>query len=118
MRPFIAHVIGELLARHRSSGRVELDDIAEVIGERAVSYDEVELIVERLETEGLLVGEPVGEDEVEAIRLVLEKARELRVALGRTPTIAEVAEASAKPPQVVRRALARGLSMRPVRLPC
>lgn len=117
MRPLILSLVELLLGRHRASGRVELDDIAEAIGERAVSYDEVEFIVERLEAEGLLVGEPMGDAELAMTAGVLDKARELRKTLGRTPTVTEVASALGFSTHAVRRALQRGLSIRPTREP-
>lgn len=117
MRPVILRIIEELLARHRVEGRVDLNDIAEVIGDRAVSYEEVEHIVDRLEAEGLRVGEPVDDQDVGVMRVVLEHARALRASLGRTPTVDEIAAASGHPTHVVRRALERGLSNRPARAP-
>ena len=44
-------MIQELLTRHRSTGRVDLTDIAEVVDRRPVSYEEVEYIIDRLESE-------------------------------------------------------------------
>jgi DNA-binding MarR family transcriptional regulator len=117
MRPVILHIIDELLERHRAQGRVDLNDIDEVIGDRAVSYEEVEHIVDRLEAEGLEVGEPVDEHDIGVIRQVLEHARALRASLDRTPTVTEIARASGHPAHVVRRSLERGLSNRPARAP-
>jgi hypothetical protein len=107
MRPLISAVYSELVARHRESGRIDLDDIAEVIGTRAVSYDEVEYLVDRLEADGFEVGEGIGASDVEIMREVLESARGLRGSLGRSPTVDEIALASGKAPHVVRRALER-----------
>lgn len=115
MRPLIQTIIDTLLARHRVSRRVDLNDIAEIIGSRAVSYEEVEFIISRLESEGLAVGEPMNASEVRVMRGVITAARELRTSLRRTPTIDEISRASGHPPHVVRRALERGVSTRPAR---
>jgi hypothetical protein len=115
MRPLILSIVDGLLARHRATTRVDLNDISEMIGSRAVSYDEVEYIVARLEAEGFEVGEPMNASEVRVMRVVLSAARELRSSLRRTPTIAEVARASGHPAHVVRRALERGVAPRAAR---
>jgi hypothetical protein len=109
MRPLISAIHSELLERHRDSGRIDLDDIAEVIGGRAVSYDEVEYLVDRLEAEGFEVGEGIGASDVDVMLLVLGCARRLRASLGRTPSVDEIVAASGKARHVVRRALERGL---------
>lgn len=107
MRPLISTIFDELVTRHRDAGRIDLDDIAEVIGTRAVSYDEVEYLVDRLEAEGFSVGEGIDASDVEIMQLVLTHARTLQRSLGRRPTVDELAEASGKPVYVVRRALER-----------
>lgn len=115
MRPVIQSIIDELYARHHPSGRVDLNDIAEIIGPRGVSYEEVDHIVDRLEALGLVVGEPIDANEVTVMKRVLGAARSLRTSLGRNPTIAEIAVSSGHPAHVVRRALERGVSPRVVR---
>ncbi|WP_437314069.1 sigma-70 domain-containing protein [Sorangium sp. So ce385] len=105
MRPVIDDMIQELLTRHRSTGRVDLNDIADVIDRRPVSYEEVEHIIDRLESEGLRVAEPLDAGDVEVLRAVLSSARRLAAELGRTPTIGEIALASGHAPHTVRRAL-------------
>lgn len=105
MTPLVEEVVAELLARHRGTGRVDLDDIAEVVGLRAVSYEEVDLIIERLEAEGLRVGEPLDEGDVAVMHAILAAARRLRLELGRRPTVEEIAAASGHAPYTVRRAL-------------
>lgn len=98
-------MVRELLTRHRPTGRVDLNDIAEVIGDRSVSYDEVEHIVDRLESEGLRVAEPLDAGDVDELRAILQSARRLHAELGRRPSIAEIAEASGHASHTVRRAL-------------
>lgn len=107
MRPIISTILEQLVTRHRDSKRIDLDDVADVIGTRAVSYDEVEELVDRLEAEGFSVGEGIGSSDVEVMQHVLLHARTLRVSLGRNPTVDEIATAAVKPVYVVRRALER-----------
>lgn len=111
----IQSIIDELYARHHRPGRVDLNDIAEVIGARGVSYEEVDYIVDRLEALGLVVGEPIDATDISVMKRVLSAARTLRSSLGRNPTIAEIALSSGHPAHVVRRALERGVSPRVVR---
>lgn len=107
VRPIVSSIFEELVARHRDAKRIDLDDIAEVIGTRAVTYDEVEDLVDRLEAEGFSVGEGIDASDVENMRVVLTQARELHRSLGRNPTVDEIADAADKPAYVVRRALER-----------
>lgn len=107
MTPLITNIFDQLVTRHRDTKRIDLDDIDEVIGTRAVSYDEVEMLVDRLEAEGFSVGEGIGSSDVEVMQQVLAQARTLRASLGRNPTVDEIATASGKPVYVVRRALER-----------
>jgi Sigma-70 region 3 len=111
VRPVIEDLIRELLSRHRALGRVDLDDIAEVIGSRAVvcvSYEETEHIVASLEAEGLRVGEPLDADDIRVIQSVIGSARRLQAELRRRPTVDEIAAACGHAPHTVRRALEHG----------
>ncbi|WP_437670873.1 hypothetical protein [Sorangium sp. So ce131] len=105
MRNAIDVIVQELLRRHRPTGRVDLNDIAEVVGHRAVSYEAVEYIIDRLEAEGLRVAEPLDDDDIAVLRAVLVSARELAAKLGRKPTVVEVSQASGHAPHTVRRAM-------------
>ncbi|MCA9619990.1 MAG: hypothetical protein KC731_13285 [Myxococcales bacterium] len=105
MRPFLREVIDQLLQRHAETARVDLNDIDEVIGLRAVSYEDVELVIQELEARGCSVGGEPTVREMDLLRHVLAAARRLRQELGRAPTSEEVAEAAKKPLYVVRRAL-------------
>ena len=119
MRPVVEAIVTELLARHRASGRVHLNDIDEVIGSAPVSYDEVDALIARLEAEGLAVGEPPDDAAIVVMREVVASARRLRGALGRAPdrapTVAEIALDSGHAEHLVRRALesARSAGPRP-----
>ncbi len=105
VRPLIEEILLTLLARHRASGRVHLNDLAEVIGARAVTPEEIEHLIDRLEAEGLRVGEALDDQDVGALRTVLESARRLRASLRRQPTVDELAADTARPAHEVRRAL-------------
>ncbi|MGK4003129.1 sigma-70 domain-containing protein [Sorangium sp. So ce1036] len=105
MRPVIDDIFQELLTRHQPTGRVDLNDIAEVVGRRPVSYEDVEHLIDRLEAAGLRVAEPLESGDVEVLRAVLVSARRLTSELGRRPTVGEIALASGHAPHTVRRAL-------------
>lgn len=105
VRPEIEAILAELLARHRASGRVHLNDMAEVIGTSAITPEEIEELVDRLEAEGLRVGEALDAQDVEAVRAVLGSARRLRASLGRRPTVDELSADTGLPAHEVRRAL-------------
>jgi hypothetical protein len=107
VRPLISAIYDELVARYREAMRIDLDDIAEVIGSRGVTYEEVEYLIDRLETEGFAVGEGIEASDVEIMQLVLTQARSLQQSLGRRPTVEEIASSCGKPTYVVRRALER-----------
>jgi len=105
VRPVVQAILDELLERHRALGHVHLNDISEVIGPRAVSYEEVECLITRLEEAGLRVGELLDESDIGVMRGVIERARDLRASLGRAPTVDEIAASVGRPAHVVRRAL-------------
>jgi hypothetical protein len=105
MRPVVALILQEALTRHGASGRVHLDDLAEIIGGRAVTPEEIEALIDGLEAEGLRVGEDLDEQDVQDLDAVLASARRLQAALGRRPTVDEIAADTARPLHAVRRAL-------------
>lgn len=111
MRPFIAQVIEELVDRHGTTTRVDLNDVAEAIGRRAVSYDEVELIISELEARGCAVGGQPTVREMGLLHDVLRAARALHAELGRRPRVEEIAAAIDQPTFVVRRAVENGGSL-------
>ncbi len=101
----VDEVLDALRGRHETTQRIDLNDIAEVIGTRAVSYEEVEQIIVTLEGEGLRVDQNPTAHEMGLLQRVLENARKLRKELGRNPTVEEIAHAAELPLFVVRRAL-------------
>ncbi len=109
MRPVVVDILAELRTRHGASGRVHLNDLAEVIGTRAVSQDEIESIVDTLEAEGLRVGEALDERDLEVTRTVLASARRLAASLARRPTVDEIAADTGLAAHEVRRGLEHAL---------
>lgn len=105
MRPLIEEIFQTLLTRYRDTGRVHLDDLAEVIGGRAVTPEEIEALIDQLEAAGLQVGEPLDDRDVASLRAVLDGARLLQARLGRRPTVAEIAAETGRKEHEVRRAL-------------
>jgi hypothetical protein len=108
MRDALRDFIEQLVARHGTTERVDLNDIAEVIGRAAVSYDEVDQIIAELEARGCAVGGPPSPRELVLLGDVLTAARRLSGELGRQPTVAEIAAAIEQPSFVVRRAVETG----------
>ena len=108
MRPLLEDLVLELVTSYRNAGRVDLDDISEAIDGRAVSHDEIDQIIARLEAEGLRVGGPLSGQDVVVMRSVILGAHRLQERLGRRPTVDEIAAECGHPPRVVRRALEHG----------
>jgi hypothetical protein len=104
----VDEVVAALIERRKHTERLDLDDVAEVIGDRAISYDQVDEILLRMERAGHQVGEPAGPGDVAQLRRVLEAARALQTRLGRKPTVEEIAAETELAPFLVRRALELG----------
>lgn len=111
MRALVSKVIEELVTRYGTTTRIDLNDIAEVIGDRAVTYEEVDHIITDLEARGCRVGGEPTVREMELLREVLVAARELHATLGRRPTVVEIADSVKHPTFVVRRAVENGGAM-------
>jgi hypothetical protein len=105
LRPAVSAILDALLRRHGPGERVDLNDIGEVIGPRAVTYDEVDELVGALEARGRRVADLLDERDVATMKRVVAAARSLAAQLGRTPAAAEVASACGEAEHVVRRAL-------------
>lgn len=101
-------IFQELMGRHRAAGRVHLNNLAEVIGVRAVTAEDVEQLIDRLEAEGLRVGEALDGDDIDVLGAVLASARRLHASLGRRPTVEEIARDAGRAVHEVRRALEHG----------
>jgi hypothetical protein len=108
VRPVVEGILRELLARHPPAGHVHLNDLAEVIGGRPVTPEEIEDLVDRLEAAGRRVGEDLDDQDVSVMGAALASARRLQASLGRRPTVAEIARDAGLAPHAVRRALEHG----------
>ncbi len=98
-------ILEEILGRHQAGDAVHLNDLEEAIGDNAVSYEEVEEMVDLLEAAGLRVGEPPDEGGVEIIKKVVAAARKLAMVSGTKPTVEAIGREAGLPSRVVRRAL-------------
>ena len=105
VRPALQHILDALLARPHAARHVHLNDLAEVIGDEAVTSDEVDELITHLEAAGLRVGEALDERDVGVMREVIAGGRRLAERLGRRPTVEEIAADTRHEPHVVRRAL-------------
>lgn len=108
MRDAVQAILQELLARCPEGGHVHLNDLAEVIGTRLVTPDEIDALIGVLEALGRRVGEPLDGRDVGVLREVLGSAQRLRARLGRRPTVAEIAADSGHADHEVRRVLEHG----------
>ena len=81
-----------------------LDDIGEAVGDAALTYDDIEKVIVRLEAAGRLIAENKI-DLSAGLREVLGAARKHREQFQRAPKVSELVEATALPQQTVLAAL-------------
>lgn len=103
LRPELEACAAELLALGEPV--LSLERISDAIGVLSVSYDEIDALFDRLEAEGITIGEPGAEPASVHLGDVLRAARRLREQQGRVPSPAEIAEATELSPEQVQRAL-------------
>jgi hypothetical protein len=106
LRAELKAIVTELLAASEGTRAIALDAIGEAIGTRAITPEEIEGIMKALEAAGRSVVGPAGGDGEARLKAVLTAARELRPALGRAPTVGEIAARSGLEEEQVRHALA------------
>ena len=86
--------------------QLSLDDVADAIGTRRVSTDEIEELFGWLETRGRVIdGRPTGPGAAALLGQVLGAARALRAELGRAPQPREIAARAGLSLEAVQRAL-------------
>ncbi|HLV20090.1 MAG TPA: sigma-70 domain-containing protein [Polyangiaceae bacterium] len=97
----------ELLDRllRSASPVLGLDHIAEEVGDRAISFEEIDALFAALEAAGKTIGDPTRPPASTHLPLVLTTARALKRELGRTPRSAEIAERAGLTHDQVRLAL-------------
>jgi hypothetical protein len=99
-------VVEMLLRQSDPGGIVTLDAIGDALGARAVTHEEIDSIVARLEQAGRVVGEePQAGVGVARLKAIVETARALRVELGRTATVEEISARSGLDAAAVKHAL-------------
>lgn len=108
MADLVSELLASLVLRHEQTGRIDLNDIAEIVGDRAIGYEEVELVIQTLEERGFSVGGAPSDREMKLLREVLTAARRFRDLHRRSPKPDELARATGLAPFVVRRALENG----------
>jgi hypothetical protein len=102
----IEEVVQALLLLANEGETVSLDAIGDALGARAVTQEEIDSIVTRLENAGRVVGEKAeGGVGVARLRKVVEAARTLRLELGRSATADEIAGRAGLDVAAVRHAL-------------
>lgn len=92
LRSELQQVIEQLLRESEASGQVTLDQIGDAVGARAVSYVDVDAVIDALESAGRVVeagAKPRGE---EHLQLIIRSIRELSLQLGRRPNQLEIAD--------------------------
>jgi hypothetical protein len=87
-----------------------LDELAEEILRKPLSYPEIEELIVALEASGIDLKGPSTPARPEELSRVLESARAFAAEHGRRPTVAELADRAGLSPLVVRRALHLGRS--------
>ena len=106
MRPELEEVVAALLQGSAVGDDVSIDAVAEALGGRAASADEIEAIFVQVEEAGRNVVGPQGARGEARLRRVVETARLLLGELGRTATTDEIAARAGLTPDEVRHALA------------
>ena len=103
LRPPLQAVADSLLAL--DADVLSLDHIAEALGTLRITPDEIDELFGWLESNGRVIGDPVGRSAAVLLGEVLVVARRLREELGRPPQPREIAERSALSLPAVQRAL-------------
>ncbi len=104
-RPEVERIVDALLVASEESGVVTLDDVGAAVGVAAVTPDEIDAFMGRLE-EVRKVEAPEGARGEGHLRTVLWAIRAFTAKSGRRPTLAEVARDAALEESDVRNALA------------
>ena len=108
LSPKVQPIFAALLAAHPEG--LGLDELAEELLRKPLSYPEIEELIVALEASGIDLEGPSTPARPEELARVLDSARAFAAEQGRRPTIAELADRAGLSPIVVRRALHLGKS--------
>jgi hypothetical protein len=103
LSPKLRTIIDELKARYPEG--LSLNQLADELVHRPVSFADVEVIIDGLEDDGVSLDLPDPVARPEDLMRVLATARELAQELGRRPSVEEIATRAALSADDVRRAL-------------
>ena len=106
MRLEIEAVLLALLEASEVSREVSLDGIGDALGTRAVTAEEIDELLSKLEKQGRRVTGPSGGGGESRLKAVIAAARALQEELGRKATPAEIAARAGLTEEQVRHALA------------
>src|SRR5262245_37463129 len=84
---------------------VSLDELADALGGREASFDDVDTLMRALEAQGTRITGPEGGGGEQRLFTVIRAARELATELGRRPSVDEISTRAAMPRELVWRAL-------------
>ena len=108
LSPKVQTIFAALQAAHPEG--LGLDDLAEELIRKPLSYPEIEELIVALEAAGVDLEGPGTPARPEELARVLDSARAFAAEHGRRPTVAELADRAGLSPIVVRRALHLGKS--------
>jgi hypothetical protein len=106
LRPELQHVVDGLIELSAARREVTLDEIGDALGILPASHDEIDTMLAVLEAAGRKVVGPEGGGGEATLRRVLDEARAIRLATGRSPGAPELAARLGLPLERVRHALA------------
>ena len=106
MRAELQAIVDALLASSRASGELTLDAVGDAIGARAITSEEIDGMFRALEAAGRKIAGPDGGAGEQLLKAVVAAARSLGPALGRKPTVPEIADRAGLSVGEVRHALA------------
>jgi hypothetical protein len=108
LSPHLQPIFDALRSAHPNG--LTLDELAEELLRKPVSYPDIEELIAALEADGIDLEGPSSPARPEELARVLDSARAFAAEHRRRPTVAELAERAGLSPLVVRRALHLGKS--------
>ena len=105
MRPAVQAIVDRLLATSATKKELTIDEVGEALGTMRIDTTEIEALLVALEGAGRKLIVPTGATGIASLKVVLPATRALSTALGRRPSIDEIAEKTRLSVADVRRAL-------------